>query len=296
MKLSRRNTVSLDDQTLARVYNAVEGALNSICTEGDKFVVNDTPWFARNRKGSITPCVVNSALYMSKAFQENLAHYDGWQGETKFDKQNFDGFGEIDFNGSAYSLDEKNIVDFTKQYLEQSGKPEYLISKYFSVFYGMYVKRQFFNLQDIPVSLHTYFTECETSKPIRVGVEFETGNIGSSFRALLKLNNLFLKGFIDIGVFVTSNDKGECSARIWPSSNRNGSFAELENRNFRDNVNLPMLEVGFNPDSFSRTAGYLSERGEVYYPTDTGNIITHKLVRYKVHHGDNNDEILLPTT
>ncbi|TMO80054.1 hypothetical protein CWC16_09655 [Pseudoalteromonas sp. S3776] len=294
MIINRRNTVSLNTGVVNKVYTAVEGALQGITTSGEEFVVNDTTWFARNRKGSVTSCVVNSAQYMSKKFQYNLASYNGWKGETRLDRQNFDGFGLVQAEGAVYTLDEKVIVEFIKKYLLAINQPEYLISKYFSVFYGMYVKRNFFNLNGVPDELHGYFTNSSSSESIRIGVEFETGNIGSSFRALMKLNNLFLKGFIDVGVFITSNDKENCSARIWPSSNRNGSFAELENRNFRDNVHLPLIEIGFSPDRFSNNIGYLSERGGLYLPLATGSSIVHKSINYKVYLGDNNDEILLP--
>ena len=156
----------------------------------------------------------------------------------------------------------------------------------------MYIKREMFTLERIPKELHHYFIKTQSSIKLRVGVEFETGNIGSSFRAILKLNNLFLKQHIDIGVFITSNDKNNCATRIWPVSNRNGSFVELENRNYLDNVNLPLVEFGFSPDSFSSKALYLGENGELFAPKRTDRKITFKGRVYSVYLGANDEEIL----
>ena len=75
-------------------------------------------------------------------------------------------------------------------------------------------------------------------------------NIASSFRSLYKLGFLYSEFEIDAGVFITSIDKNNCATRIWPVSNRNGSFQELKQRNYKRMVVLPLWEFGFAPDGF----------------------------------------------
>ena len=75
-------------------------------------------------------------------------------------------------------------------------------------------------------------------------------NIASSFRSLYKLGFLYSESEIDAGVFITSIDKNNCATRIWPVSNRNGSFQELKQRNYKRMVVLPLWEFGFAPDGF----------------------------------------------
>ena len=110
----------------------------------------------------------------------------------------------------------------------------------------------------------------------------------------MKLNILFARNLIDLGVFITANDKENCAARIWPASNRNGSFTELDKRNYFDNVYLPLLEFGFAPDGFSKDAPYLHEQGRVYKPGPTKRSITHKGKRYRVFTAGNREDVLLP--
>jgi hypothetical protein len=292
MIVNRRKSAPLDQQASEKIFATIDTTLQNITTVNNRFIINDTPWYTWRRKGGLSPCVVNSASYISKTFQANLALHNGWEGETKIDNQDFDGFGVVDYQGTTYTISESVIVEFIKSYLEETKQPEYLISKFFSIFFGMYVKRQMFNLDGIPDTLHHYFTENDGGGSLRVGVEFETGNIGSSFRAILKLNNLFLKNHIDVGAFITSVDKENCAARIWPSSNRNGSFAELENRNYFDNVNLPLFELGFSPDEYSDTAPYLGENKKTFIPVVTNEVVESKGKNYQVYIGANNDRIL----
>ena len=131
--------------------------------------------------------------------------------------------------------------------------------------------------------------------PLRVGLEFETGNIASSFRALIKLNNLYADGHIDLGVFVASIDKARCATRIWPVTNRNGSFEELDARDFRANLIVPLWEFGFAPDEFSSDVSYLGQDGSVYSPQSTGRSIDHAGTRYEVWTGDRGRELLRPS-
>ena len=75
----------------------------------------------------------------------------------------------------------------------------------------------------------------------------------------MKLSVLFGTGKIDAGVFITSLDKSKAATRIWPARNRNGSFQELQQRQYRVFAELPLWEIGFAPDGFSSTAKYLDK-------------------------------------
>ena len=295
MIVEQRNSIPIASKEISDyISESIRNALNKITTVDDKFVVNDTIWFARKRKGGVSPCVVNSSPFLSKKFQDNLADIQGWCGETVFNDQKFDGYGEFEIDGIAYKISEENIVPFLHDYIKITNSPEHIIYPYFSRYYGMYFKRSLFNVSTIPEELHRYFHQERVQRLIKIGVEFETGNIASSFRAILKLNYLFMTNYIDAGVFITSNNKKDCASRIWPVSNRNGSFVELENRNYSDNVNLPLIEFGFQPDSFNKNVAYLSEKGDTYIPKDTGEVTTENNQKYKVYLGDNDDQILKP--
>ena len=95
----------------------------------------------------------------------------------------------------------------------------------------------------------------------RIGLEFETGNIASSFRAINKLQTLFNEDLIDVGVFITSKSKENGAARIWPSSNRNGSFEELSNRKYQTQRSYPHIDISFWPDGYDNSAPYFDEHG-----------------------------------
>ncbi|WP_448218389.1 hypothetical protein [Endozoicomonas sp. 2B-B] len=278
------------------VSTIVTSALTGIVTQGDQFIINDSPWYYRKRKGGVSPCVVNSASFISKAFQSNLALHAGWQGETCIDGQDIDGFGVLPGEGLGYHLEKSDVVPFLEAYIRLSQLPEYELSRLFPLYYGMFVQRQCFSLDSIDTNLHDFFHKTAFSGEIKVGVEFETGNTASAYRAFNKLNNLFRKGEIDAGVFVTSIDKDSCSSRIWPSSNRNGSFQELERRKYQDNINLPMLELAFSPDDFSRKVEYLSESGGLYCPIKTEQVIEEALNKqrkqFEVYRGENGEELL----
>jgi hypothetical protein len=108
------------------------------------------------------------------------------------------------------------------------------------------------------------------------------------------LNFLFRKGEIDAGVFITSRDKQSTAARIWPVSNRNGSFEELERRNYRETISFPSWELSFAPDGVSQTAPYLARDGTTYEPVNTGRTETVGGVTYEVWSGDGK-ELFRPT-
>lgn len=297
MKIKKRNDIQLPTIIIDEIETVIFNSLNNITTINDEFIINDTDWYAKKRKGGISPCVVNEAGFISKKFQSNLASIQNWSGETKVDGQNIDGFGKLIYEHHtyiSYKLKEDKFLEFLKKYLYINNFPEYLISKYFAIFYAMYEKREIFTLDCIPEVLHEYFIPYATKndKCIRIGVEFETGNTSSAYRAFFKLNSLFAKNIIDVGIFITSKNKKDCAARIWPQSNRNGSFEELQKRNYRDNILLPMLEFEFEPDSFSKNAPYLKENGTLYIPYDTKTTEEYNNEKYQVFIGSNNDKIM----
>jgi hypothetical protein len=73
----------------------------------------------------------------------------------------------------------------------------------------------------------------------------------------------YIESQIDLGIF-TSNDKPSCAARIWPVTNRNGSFQELDRRGFANGLGVPLWQVGFAPDAFDQQGLYLAEDGSLY--------------------------------
>lgn len=82
-------------------------------------------------------------------------------------------------------------------------------------------------------------------------------------------------------MFITSIDKERAAARIWPSSNRNGSFAELENRHYRQNRTVPLWEFGFEPDAFDDSAPFFNN-STLYEPVPTNRTVKHDGVSYDV--------------
>src|SRR5262249_34272193 len=86
---------------------------------------------------------------------------------------------------------------------------------------------------------------------------------------------------IDYGVFITAIDKEHAAARIWPQSNRNGSFQELERRSYRNNLTVPLWEFGFEPDGFDRTAPYFNNQS-TYLPIPTGRSDEYEGLTYEV--------------
>ena len=109
-----------------------------------------------------------------------------------------------------------------------------------------------------------------------------------------KLETLFVLGEIDYGVFVTSINKDCAATRIWPVSNRNGSFQELENRNYRNNRTVPLWEFAFEPDEFRQDVPYLGSGGTTYEPEPTGEVVTHSGTEYDVFTRNGNERILRP--
>lgn len=295
MKVERIDEPDIgESSTRNEVDRVVRRALQGISTQGDRFIVNDSEWFSRKRRGGVGRCVVNSASFLSSKFQSGVAAHTHWQGETAISRQRIDGFANLAFEGIAYSLAKSDLTPFVERYIEEVRIADSNIGTLFALFYGMYVRRRLFDIAKIPACLHHYFRQAKTDSHLRVGVEFETGNIASSFRAFQKLQSLFASEKIDAGVFVTCLDKETCAARIWPVSNRNGSFVELRNRNYKDSVALPVWEYGFAPDGFDKSAAYLGKNGNLFRPTPTGETHYTGGRNYKVWRGEDSEDLLQP--
>jgi len=257
--------------TRNQIIKVVSSALKSITTNDGKFIVNDSSFFRTTNTGKINPCVVNSAAFISSKFQSYLDNLPFGQGETSLHGQNIDGYLEFEYTGHGISIaDKDNLLKVIHGYIKDNNLPNESVYTLFPAFYGMFVERSTFGIDDIPERFHKYFNTSKIKTVYRIGVEFETGNIASSFRALNKLAGLFQLGKIDVGVFVTSINKHQCATRIWPPTNRNGSFQELNSRNFKNQIALPLICIGFAPDDFSDSAPLLGKGGEVYFPKRTG--------------------------
>lgn len=289
-----RNDPFIPENIKSQIILYVSESLNSITTLSGKFIVNDTLCFRKQGRGSkVTACVMNSATFMSSAFQNSLALLPNCFGETTFNNQSFDGMIKIDYEGTGYQIANKDdILMITHQYIAINGLSEHTVYTLFPMFYGMFVDRSFFDISFLPTSLHSYFNQVNLKTTITVGVEFETGNIASSFRAINKLYGLYQSGFIDIGVLVTSIDKPNCATRIWPVSNRNGSFQELNQRNYEEQVSLPLMGIGFSPDGFSTEVPFFDSSGTLYQLRDTGTLS--ECGSYRKYIGSNSEEILIP--
>lgn len=296
MIISRQDTNSfLPEEIDLSVFQKNTSALQGITTHNNNFVVNDTLFFRKQRTGRVTNCVMNSASYISKGFQHNLSLQENSFGETKLNEQNIDGYIEERFDGFGYRiLNKNNLLEVIYRYIEVNELSASSIYTLFPMFHGMYVDRGTYNIDNIPSDMHHYFERQEVSETFKVGVEFETGNVASSFRAINKLFILFQQGQIDAGVFITSTDKQTSASRIWPVSNRNGSFQELTQRMYKEQVSLPLMCIGFAPDRFSNTAEFLSKDGTTYAPRSTGEVDS--TGQYNVFTGNDGEELLRPRT
>jgi hypothetical protein len=278
---------------LNKTTDIIKDSLQLITTTGSEFIINDTLYFRKQRTGKTTNCVMNSALYLSKKFQQNLQNTAGCEGETKISGQNIDGFIEHEIIGHGYLIKDKNLLlQVLHAYIEDNKLPPRSIYTLFPMFYGMYVEKGLYDIRNIPKRMHNFFEKIELNTTFRVGVEFETGNVASSFRALNKLFVLFQEGEIDAGVFVTSVDKPTSASRIWPVSNRNGSFQELKQRRYMDQVSLPLICIGFAPDKFTSEAPFLGKNGSTYFPTKTSTV--DESGKFQILAGEDGEEILKP--
>ena len=80
------------------------------------------------------------------------------------------------------------------------------------------------------------------------------------------------------------------------TAHRNGSFEELDNRRFRSQIEIPLWEIGFAPDGFDRSSGYLSHKGELYKMQDMETSITVEGNVYQVFNDYKRQQKLLPAT
>lgn len=275
------------------VINKVTESLESIITINNQFIVNDTIFFRQQPSKKITPCVMNKASYMSGRFQSTLEKLPNCQAETILNKQAIDGLITVDYQGYGYTIQDRNrILEVIHDFMEQEALPQSSIHTLFPMFYGMYVERGIYSIESLPEKHKDLFKKEVINKKFKIGVEFETGNIASSFRAINKLFVLFQNGDVDAGVFITSSDKGNCATRIWPVSNRNGSFQELKQRNYQEQISLPLIGIGFTPDGFSRETPFLGKNGKTYFPSRTGQ--KHTDGNYEIYLDEDGAEVLLP--
>lgn len=280
------------------VVKEVSAALNGVRTAGAKFIVNNTLWFALNDKQKITPCVMNNAGFISGNFLDALSNIN-WKKEHGIDGQSIDAYKEFDQSDyELYSIPRDRFCNFFGEYLATDiGRADVDAHEHldflFRRLYGTYVRRSAELKSNFPSALSKFFSRETTDRKLRVGLEFETGNIASSFRALMKLSVLFVADQIDAGVFITSIDKRSASTEIWPVSNRNGSFQELKQRHYRRFVELPLWEIGFAPDGFSQEAQYLGKKS-LYNPVKKGNPHTYGGITYDPYRRPDGKAVLKP--
>jgi hypothetical protein len=194
-------------------------------------------------------------------------------------KQAIDAYKEFTGDFAVFSLDEARFVDLLAAYERHHRKSSGPLA---SSIHAQHCLNAAPTLSNDLIPFISFFAAHK--KTMTLAVEFETGNIASSFRAANKLDYLYRAGLVDLGIFITSNDKTNCATRIWPVSNRNGSFEELEHRGFADGMAIPLWQVGFAPDSFDQLAGYLADNGTLYAMLATGQTRVINGVRYEIWH------------
>lgn len=258
---------SISESIRDRLTRDVTSALKSVKTVGDEFVVNDTLWFWRNPAGAIRPTVVNAAGYISKQFQNHLQQL-GWQKEPTINGQNFDALLAFQDSVKCYSLLESDFLTVLQR-MREAGFEDYGLEA--TAIFRQFVQSSTPFLPSSLVPFSESFTSEVRSYDFRIGLEFETGNIASSFRAIDKLQGLYDSDEIDIGIFVTSKSKRDGAARIWPVSNRNGSFEELRQRNYQDRRRYPHIDISFRPDRYDANAKYFGDDG-LYEMKFTGEV------------------------
>ena len=302
MQVTLVSSPTIDAPLHTRVDSDVRFALQTVRTTAHGFVVNDSLWFAVNDRGRVTPCVVNQAGFLSGTFQRGLASR-GWTPEHTLANQTFDGYLRVDTAPLAsLSVPKDQFHRFFAAYIEA---PEghaalehgtSLPDLFSGLFYSLSCRSTVADRDAFDFSLRPFLAPATPRTAFKVGLEFETGNIASSFRAIQKLKVLYAGGHIDAGVFVTSIDKSNSACRIWPTSNRNGSFQELQQRDYKADIKFPFWEYGFAPDDFSPTANYLANDGSTYMPTPTGRTHVAEGRQFEVWLGQGGKELLRPIT
>lgn len=269
-------------------------ALKSIVTQRRRFVVNDSAWFSRRPNGKVTPIVMNMAKFISARILDTLEQKRRWKQRITILDQEIDGWIELESPGKKLRIPaDRNFVEFFHRHFAKSGETS--PRKEFLRCWHNYVRVGIRDLKEVAAEFQRFFRPLEADEEkIKIGLEFETGNIASSFRALNKLETLFVTEKIDYGVFITSIDKEHAAARIWPQSNRNGSFQELERRNYKNNLTVPLWEFGFEPDAFDQTSPYFNTES-TYFPIATGRRCEYEGVQYEVFLRGQ-EEVLKPVT
>lgn len=260
MKHEYRQVPPLPPEALHQLDLEITQALRSVVTDGESFVVNPTVWYVRDGSRA-KACVMNAANYISGTFQHTLKNRFQWETDKTIKGQEIDAFKVFRLDTTGRELSQEKFFELMRHLwpateTATSQAPPFLEA------YHQYVKRALFQLPSWGKARAELFSTAKApgNLELRVGLEFETGNIASSFRALTKLNLLFDLGEIDAGVFITSRSKQDGAARIWPPSNRNGSFEELEKRYYSRIVHFPIWELAFAPDGYSEDAQYLGRR------------------------------------
>lgn len=273
----RKLPPALPKSVVGLVQAEIEQALGAVATVNDKFIVNPSAWCSVGQ-GRARRAVMNSAGFISKTFQRDLEQ-SGWQCEYKRRDQKIDAFKAVTEEYESVTISEAGVRGLLELFfdgaaslndivfgphLEGSSRLPAIVRS----LYGMYVDRRIHTAPAGNSDVASFFTRLgNAERTVRFGLEFETGNIASAFRSLMKLNILYELNEIDVGIFVTTDR--ESATSIWPSSNRNGSFEELENRRYQRNVLFPIWEVLFKPDAYDRSAQYLAADGSLYEPQET---------------------------
>ena len=270
---------------------ALEAVENPLGT--GQFISNNTECF-KLTKYKPTRCVMNMADFISQTFEKKLHNSYNWVRQYKSLEQKIDAYKEFEFSGSAYQVDADNFRKLVFDYWDNSNIEYEKILAFIQEIWGMYVQRAKFNISGLPEQYHQYFIRAseEDKKIARVGLEFETGNISSSFRSFMKLNFLFVNNIIDFGVFVTTNK--EAAHSIWPSSNRNSTFEELAKRKYKATFRFPLWEFCYIPDGYSKQAKFLNRDGTLYELRDTEEIHVYNRRNYRVYIRGTSEEILIP--
>jgi hypothetical protein len=272
MKIHWKDSVVENIATNPRVDSTVTQAIKKEIEDSfnigleTPFIVNDTKWFKYIGK-KMKPRVTNSAEYISKKFQQELQRH-GWETDKTIENQEIDGYKEFSFD---IVRSDTITSEHLQKILSQIPFDDNFVSIVRTLFKCNFKSEKFLRP---PLFYDFPFDKKEGPQVFRAGLEFETGNIASSFRAFSKLNYLFDKNKIDLGIFISSVDKS-VSTRIWPAVNRNGSLEELENRNYALEFRLPVLIAGFEPDIWDNNAHYF----------DRDN-------RYEIHTGGHKDLVL----
>jgi hypothetical protein len=274
-----------------KIKSDIISSLNAVHTQEGSFIVNPSLWYWKNPKGKIAPSVVNSATFISKKFQTALVER-GWKKEKTLAGQAIDGYICLP-TPSGQHVAEDQFIPFFESYTEALNLPFEDWGIEFHRLHPMFGKRKVFEAQGLPESVQAYLKPSDGALEMRVGLEFETGNIASSFRALIKLENLYQDGLIDAGVFITSNDKASTATVIWPTSNRNGSFEELKARNYNKYLTIPLWEYGFAPDGTSNDAPYLGSDGTTYVPATAGEPLAVGEATYERYEAENREILKL---